>query len=171
MGTVLSTKRAVNAHVGDWEHAETVRRRCPSGQSEALHSEWSARAQRDMWVNQAQSWDPLAKRGRWSGLTKDTVSATEWSGARVCSVLALAFGRYPLRRGWTLVREIRRWCWVGSDRKYDEAKQVSGETRSDLDWYSQGRKRRITREVADEKRSSRRRSVGSLVKVTKGKTT
>ena len=27
-----------------WEHAETVRRRCPSGQSEASHSEWSARA-------------------------------------------------------------------------------------------------------------------------------
>ena len=26
------------------------------------------------------------------------------------------------------------------DRKYDGAKQVSGETRSDLDWYPQGRK-------------------------------
>ena len=30
----------VMAHVRDWEHAETVRRRCPSGQLEALHSEW-----------------------------------------------------------------------------------------------------------------------------------
>ena len=61
----------------------------------------------------------------------------------------MVFGRYPLRRGWTLVREIRRWYEVGSDRKYDEAKQVSSETRSDPDWYPQGRKGRITREVAD----------------------
>ena len=37
-----------NAHVRDWEHAETVRRRCPSGQLEALRSEWGARAQGDM---------------------------------------------------------------------------------------------------------------------------
>ena len=37
----------------------------------------------------------------------------------------LVFGRYPLRRGWTLVRQVRRWYWVGSDRKYVEAKQVS----------------------------------------------
>ena len=36
----------------------------------------------------------------------------------------LAFGRYPLRRGWTLVRELRRWYWAGSDRKYDEPRQV-----------------------------------------------
>ena len=43
--TVPSMKRAVNAHVGDWEHAQTVRRRSPSGQLEALHSEWSAQAQ------------------------------------------------------------------------------------------------------------------------------
>ena len=28
----------VMAHVRDWEHAETVRRRCPSGQLEALRS-------------------------------------------------------------------------------------------------------------------------------------
>ena len=47
----------------------------------------------------------------------------------------LVFGRYPLSRGWTLVREIRRWYGVGSDRKYDEARQVSGETHSDPDWY------------------------------------
>ena len=26
----------------------------------------------------------------------------------------LAFGRYPLRCGWTLVRELRRWYWAGS---------------------------------------------------------
>ena len=47
----------------------------------------------------------------------------------------LVFGRYPLRRGLTLVREIWRWYWVGSDWKYDEAKQVSGGTHSDPDWY------------------------------------
>ena len=75
----------VIAHVRDWEHAETVRRRCPSGQLEALHSEWSARAQGDMWVNQPQSRDPLAQRGRKSGLTKDMLSPTERSEARVCS--------------------------------------------------------------------------------------
>ena len=79
----------------------------------------------------------------------------------------LVFGRYPLRRGWTLVREIRRWNGVGSDRKHDKAKQVSGETRSDPGWYLQGRKRRITREVAEWKRSSRRGSAGSLLKGTK----
>ena len=49
----------------------------------------------------------------------------------------LVFGRYPLRRGWTLVREVRRLYWVGSDWKYVEAKQVSGETRSDPDWHTQ----------------------------------
>ena len=53
----------VIAHVRDWDHAETVRRRCPSGQLEALRSEWSARAQCDMWVNQHQSRDPQAQRG------------------------------------------------------------------------------------------------------------
>ena len=36
----------------------------------------------------------------------------------------LAVRRYPLRRGWTLVRKLRRWYWAGSDRKYDEARQV-----------------------------------------------
>ena len=36
----------------------------------------------------------------------------------------LAFDRYSLRRGWTLVREIRRWYWDGSGRKYVGAKQV-----------------------------------------------
>ena len=51
----------VIAHVRDWEHAETVRRRCPSGQLEALRSEWSARAQGYMWVNQHLSRDPLAE--------------------------------------------------------------------------------------------------------------
>ena len=49
-----------NAHIRDWEHAETVPRRCPSGQLEALRSELSARTQGDMWVNQHQSRDPLA---------------------------------------------------------------------------------------------------------------
>ena len=78
----------------------------------------------------------------------------------------LVFDRYPLRRGWKLVQS---WYGVGSDRKCDEAKQVSGETRSDPDWYPQGRKGRITREVADEKRSSRRGSARSLVKGTKRK--
>ena len=34
----------VIAHVRDWEHTETVRRHSPSGQLEALHSKWSARA-------------------------------------------------------------------------------------------------------------------------------
>ena len=81
----------------------------------------------------------------------------------------LAFDRYPSRRGWTLVRKIHRWYWVGSDRKYNEAKQVTGETRPDLDWHPKCQKRRITREVTEEKRSSRRGSAGSLVKVTKGK--
>ena len=37
------------------EHAETVRRRCPS--------------EGDMWVNQPQSWDPLAEGG--SGLNQE----------------------------------------------------------------------------------------------------
>ena len=36
----------------------------------------------------------------------------------------LAFGRYPLRRGWTLVRKLRRWYWAGSDRKYVVTRQV-----------------------------------------------
>ena len=54
----------LNAHVRDWEHAETVPRRCPYGQLEALRSKWGARAQCDMWVNQHQSRDPLAERGR-----------------------------------------------------------------------------------------------------------
>ena len=56
----------------------------------------------------------------------------------------LAFGRYPLRRGWMLVRKLRRWYCSGSARKYDEAKQVErgDPLRSGL--YPQGRKRRIT---------------------------
>ena len=54
-----------------------------------------------------------------------------------CPLGAKVFGRYNSRRGWTLVREVRRWYWVGSDRKYFEAKQVSGETRSDPDWHPQ----------------------------------
>ena len=73
----------VIAHAKDWEDAETVRRQ--SGQLEALHSEWSARALGDMWVNQLHSRDPLAKRVRLGGLTKDVLSPTERSGARVCS--------------------------------------------------------------------------------------
>ena len=62
----------------------------------------------------------------------------------------LAFGRCPLRSGWTLVREIRRWYWVGSDRKYVGANQMTGETRPDPDWHPQCQKRRITRDAADE---------------------
>ena len=46
-------------------------------QLEALHSEWSARTQGDMWVNQLQSRDPLAQRGRQSGLTKDMLNSLE----------------------------------------------------------------------------------------------
>ena len=44
--------------------------------------------------------------------------------------------RYPSRSCWTLVRGIRRWYWIASDQKYDDAKQVSGQTRSDPDWYT-----------------------------------
>ena len=62
------------------------------------------------------------------------VSTSRESG---CQPKNWFFGRYPLRRGWTLVREVRRLYWVGSDRKYVEAKQVSGETRSDPDWHPQ----------------------------------
>ena len=69
----------------------------------------------------------------------------------------LVFGRSPLRRGWTLVREIRRWYGVGSDRKYDEANQVNGETRSVSEETDHSRR--------DEK--SRRGSAGRLVKGTK----
>ena len=43
------------------------------GQLEALHSTRSARAQGDMWVNQHQSRDPLAQRGRQSGLNQDVL--------------------------------------------------------------------------------------------------
>ena len=45
---------------------------------------------------------------------------------------------------------------AGTYRKYDEEKQVSGETRSDPDWYPQCRK----------KRSSRPGSAGNLVRTT-----
>ena len=62
---------ALSAQVGDWERAETLRRRLPSGQLEALHSKLTARAQGEMWVNQPQSWDPLAQRWRQSSLSRD----------------------------------------------------------------------------------------------------
>ena len=71
----------------------------------------------------------------------------------------LVFGRYPLRRGWTQLREIWRWYGVGSDRKYDEAKQRGDPLRSGLLPPRVGR--------ADERRSNRRGSAGSLVKGTK----
>ena len=131
----------VIAHVRDWEHAETVRRHCSSGQLEALHSEWSARAQGHVWVSQVQSWDPLAQRGRKSGLNQDTLSPSgrEHQCARVNvkrrrgANPRTGFRQVPLTPWWKLVREMRRWYWVG----YDEAKEA---TRSDPDWHpSDGR--------------------------------
>ena len=81
--------------------------------------------------------DHLAESGRKSGLNQDMLrarghrpSGQEQERARFNVKRRLgANPRTGFRQG------IRRWYWIASDQKYDDAKQVSGQTRSDRDWY------------------------------------
>ena len=69
--------------------------------------EWSARAQGDMWVNQPQSRDPLAQRGRKSGLTEDMLSPTERSGTPY-AVVGRWYERYGAGTGLGLTGSTSR---------------------------------------------------------------
>ena len=93
--------------------------------------------------------------------TRDGLGANPRTGFRQVSP-----GAYAIRsvERWY---EKGRWYMGGTYRKYDEEKQVNGETRSDPDWYPLCRRRRITRRVTNGKRSSRPGSAGNLVNTTK----
>ena len=122
----------VIAHFGDWEHAETVRRRClRTVGGLALHAECTGPGGHVGESSPGPTGLTWAFERSAPGHAQAERPLTERSGARACSLTSsdlwaptqeLAFGRYLLRRGWTRVREIRRWYW--SDQKYDEPRQV-----------------------------------------------
>ena len=61
----------------------------------------------------------------------------------------LAFGRYPLRSGWTQVRRYGAGTSWSLTESASGRSRWSEETRPDSDWYPQGRKRRITQSIRE----------------------